>query len=151
MQRQRIARELEKLASAPPTGISVAPRDDKLNFLEAQMIGPDNTPYKNGVFKVQLQISEKYPFSPPIVKFLTKVYHPNIDDNGRVCMDLTKLPPKGCWRPTVGLEGVLIAVRMLLESPNADDPLMVDIADEYNNTYSEFVKKAQMYTEKYAC
>lgn len=76
-------------------------------------------------------VPDAYPIMPPSIKFLTKVYHPNIDDSGRICLDLIKMPPKGSWRPTIGIEALLIAVRMLLESPNAEDPLMVDIAQEY--------------------
>ncbi|EFA06125.1 Ubiquitin-conjugating enzyme E2 N-like Protein [Tribolium castaneum] len=150
MQHQRLSRELAKISNSPPVGISVSPKDDKLNVLEAQIVGPDNTPYKNGIFKVEILIPEKYPFIPPSIKFITKVYHPNIDDNGRICLDLIKMPPKGNWRPTIGLEGLLIAIRMLLETPNPEDPLMAEIAEEYRNMNSEFVKKAQLFTQKYA-
>ncbi|CAH1364458.1 hypothetical protein MTP99_000837 [Tenebrio molitor] len=151
MQQQRLSRELAKISSSPPVGISVSLKDNKMDVLEAQIIGPDETPYKNGVFKLEIMIPSRYPFTPPSIKFLTKVYHPNIDDNGRICLDLIKMPPKGSWRPTIGLEGLLIAVRMLLESPNPDDPLMADIAEEYKHFRGEFVKKAQLFTEKYAC
>ncbi|RZC37594.1 UQ con domain containing protein [Asbolus verrucosus] len=151
MQQQRLSRELAKISNSPPPGISVSPKNDKLNVLDAQIIGPENTPYRNGIFKLEILIPGKYPFTPPSIKFVTKVYHPNIDDNGRICLDLIKMPPKGSWRPTIGLEGLLIAVRMLLESPNPDDPLMADIAEEYKTCNSEFVRKAKLFTEKHAC
>ncbi|KAL3284707.1 hypothetical protein HHI36_018856 [Cryptolaemus montrouzieri] len=151
MQRQRITKELEKITNNPLTGIWLSPKeDDKFNFLQAQIIGPENTPYHNGVFNLEVHIPEKYPFAPPSIKFVTRIYHPNIDDNGRICLDLIKMPPAGNWRPTIGLQGLLIAIRMLLESPNPDDPLMGEIAQEYKHNYSEFFKKAQMLTEQYA-
>lgn len=150
MQQQRLSRELSKISDSPPVGISITPKEDKLNVLQAQIVGPDDSPYQNGLFKLEILIPDKYPFTPPSIKFLTKVYHPNIDDNGRICLDLIKMPPKGCWRPTIGLEGLLIAVRMLLENPNPEDPLMADIAEEYKNVKSEFLRKAKLYTEKYA-
>ncbi|KAJ8967393.1 hypothetical protein NQ314_002899 [Rhamnusium bicolor] len=150
MQRQRLSRELSKMTNSPPQGICVFPKDDKLNVFEAKLTGPEDTPYKDGIFSLEILVPEKYPFAPPSIKFTTKIYHPNIDDNGRICLDLIKMPPAGNWKPTIGLEGLLIAVRMLLETPNADDPLMADIAEEFKNYNEDYIKKAKMFTEKYA-
>lgn len=150
MQRQRLSRELMKMSDSPPHGICVFSKDDKLRELEAKITGPDDTPYKGGIFTLQIIVPERYPFAPPSIKFVNKIYHPNIDDNGRICLDLIKMPPSGSWKPTIGLEGLLIAVRMLLQNPNPDDPLMADIAEEYKNYKEEYLKKAKLYTEKYA-
>ena len=65
---------------------------------------------------------------PPKVRFLTRVYHPNIDTAGRICLDLLKMPPSGSWRPLHNIASVLTSIRLLLSSPNPDDPLMIDIA-----------------------
>ncbi|XP_031327560.1 ubiquitin-conjugating enzyme E2 T-like isoform X2 [Photinus pyralis] len=132
---QRLLREIAKIAQSPPKG---------------SIIGPENTPYYKGTFNLEILIPENYPFSPPSIKFLTKVYHPNIDDSGRICLDLIKMPPKGNWKPTIGLEGLLIAIKMLLENPNPDDPLMMEIAEEFKNNKSEFERKARTCTEDYA-
>lgn len=152
MQReQRLKRELARMESNPPSGISVCPKEDnKLNVLEAVLLGPENSPYSEGIFKLEILVPDSYPFAPPSIKFLTKVYHPNIDDNGRICLDLIKMPPKGCWKPTIGIEGLLIAVKMLLQNPNPGDPLMADIAQEYMNERAEFEKKAKLWCDKYA-
>lgn len=138
------------MKNSPPQGICIFPQDDNLNMLKSNITGPEGTPYEKGVFTLQILIPEKYPFAPPSIKFITQVYHPNIDDNGRICLDLIKMPPSGCWKPTIGLEGLLIAVRMLLENPNPDDPLMADIAEEYKNNKQEYTRKARLFTEKYA-
>ncbi|KAF7270576.1 hypothetical protein GWI33_016467 [Rhynchophorus ferrugineus] len=151
MQRQaRLGRELSKIASTDSKGICAFGKNDNLTVLEAQITGPENTPYENGIFKLEIIVPKRYPFVPPCVKFTTKIYHPNIDDSGRICLDLLKMPPKGSWKPTLGIEALLIAIRMLLETPNPDDPLMVEIADEYRRNNKDFVKKAKEYTEKYA-
>lgn len=134
---------MAKLSQAPPKGISVSQKEDKTNHLEARIIGPENTPYEEGVYNLEILIPENYPFSPPSIRFLTKVYHLNIDDNGRICLDLIKMPPKGNWKPTYSIENILIAIRMLLENPNPDDPLMAEIADEYLNNREIFTRKAR--------
>lgn len=133
----------------PSSGICVFPTD-KLNLIEAKITGPPNCPYAEGIFSLEIIIPEKYPFNPPGIKFITKIYHPNIDDNGRICLDLIKMPPSGNWKPTIGLEGLLIAIRYLLQFPNPDDPLMADIAEEYKNYKEEFIRKAKCATEQYA-
>lgn len=108
------------------------------------------SPYENGLFKIEVDIPDKYPFEPPRLRFVTKVYHPNIDDSGRICLDLLKPQPKGTWRPTVMLEGLLIAVQYLLGQPNPDDPLMPDIANEFRFNRSDFERKAKEWTAKNA-
>ncbi|CAH0551905.1 unnamed protein product [Brassicogethes aeneus] len=150
MQKQRLAKELAKITSFPPTGICLYYKDESTNVLEAKVEGPPNSSYSGGIFTLEINIPERYPFVPPLIKFMTKIYHPNIDDNGRICLDLLKMPPAGNWKPTIGIEGLLIAVRMLIECPNPDDPLMADIAEEYKNYIDEFKNKAKKYTLKYA-
>ncbi|CAG9860019.1 unnamed protein product [Phyllotreta striolata] len=114
------------------------------------MTGPPNSPYENGVFTLEIIIPDRYPFTPPSVTFKTKMYHPNIDESGRICLDLLKAAPNGGWKPTIGIEGLLIALRMLLECPNPDDPLMEDIGEQFKNNKEEFWKRAKSFTEKYA-
>ncbi|CAG9764184.1 unnamed protein product [Ceutorhynchus assimilis] len=150
LRNSRMARELANLSDSDNKTISLVAKNDSLGELEAQITGPEGTPYENGVFKLEVLVPQNYPFEPPSIKFLTKIYHPNIDDSGRVCMDLVKMPPKGNWRPTIGLESLLISIRLLLESPNPDDPLMADIATEFKRNHSEYVRKAKEYTQKYA-
>lgn len=144
-------KELAKLAKSPPTGICVSNEQvDQCNKLQATVLGPEDSPYSQGLFQLEILVPDNYPFSPPSIRFVTKVYHPNIDDKGRICLDLLKMPPKGSWRPTIGIEGLLIAVRMLLANPNVNDPLMTEIADECRNNKAEFEGNAKRFTEKYA-
>ncbi|PSN44551.1 Ubiquitin-conjugating enzyme E2 T [Blattella germanica] len=146
----RLKRELENITKNPPPGISCVPKEESLDVLDASVMGMKNTPYEDGVFKVEIQIPEKYPFEPPRVRFLTPVYHPNVDVAGRICLDLLKLPPKGTWRPVVTLGGLLTSLQMLLAQPNPDDPLMTDIADEYRFNKAEYIKKAKEWTRQHA-
>ena len=97
-----------------------------------------------------VEIPHKYPFIPPRVYFLTKIYHPNINEEGRICMDILKCQPEGNWKPTFTIESILIAVQLLMSQPNPEDPLMGAIANEYKFNKTEFDRKASEWTLKYA-
>lgn len=147
MQRSsRLKKEITQLLKNPSDGISCYPNDDDMTSFTANIIGPRGTPYDGGVFELEVKIPERYPFEPPKIRFITPVYHPNIDSGGRICMDLLKMPPKGGWKPTINLENLLSAVRLLLGNPNPDDPLEVEIAEEYRSNKSEFERKARKLT-----
>ncbi|XP_076234772.1 ubiquitin-conjugating enzyme E2 T [Calliopsis andreniformis] len=144
----RLNRELERLAQNPIEGISCYPKSDNLDKLVATIVGPSRSPYDGGVFQLEINISDQYPFEPPRITFQTPVYHPNIDNKGRICMDLLNMPPKGSWKPTIGLKNLLEAVQCLLENPNPEDPLMADIAEEYKFNRQQFERKARKFTEE---
>eukprot|EP01134_Creolimax_fragrantissima_P005519 CFRG5519T1 len=146
----RMKKEIENLATSPPEGFSCWPVDDSLDLLQASMIGSDDTPYAGGVFKLEIRIPDRYPFEPPIVTFLTPVYHPNIDKGGRICLDILKMKPKGSWRPSINISTVLTSVQLLLAEPNPDDGLMVDVASEYKYDKAAFLRTARDHTKKYA-
>ena len=81
MQRvSRMNKELEQFNSSPPPGISCWQKSESNSLeLEASITGPEDTPYENGVFTLNICIPDRYPFEPPNVTFQTKIYHPNID------------------------------------------------------------------------
>ncbi|XP_070112025.1 ubiquitin-conjugating enzyme E2 T isoform X2 [Equus caballus] len=94
--------------------------------------------------------SRRYPFEPPQIRFLTPIYHPNIDSAGRICLDVLKLPPKGAWRPSLNIATVLTSIQLLMSEPNPDDPLMADISSEFKYNKPVFLKNARQWTEKHA-
>jgi len=61
----------------------------------------DSAPYNKAAFRVQLDFPAEYPFKPPKVTFKTKIYHPNIDEHGQVCLPIT-LPDH--WKPATKVE-----------------------------------------------
>ncbi|XP_069489702.1 ubiquitin-conjugating enzyme E2 T isoform X2 [Ambystoma mexicanum] len=134
MQRtSRMKRELMLLTTEPPPGITCWQNGGQLDDLRAQIVGGADTPYEKGIFNLELIIPERYPFEPPKIRFLTPIYHPNIDTAGRICLDILKLPPK-----------------LLMSEPNPDDPLMADISSEYKYNKQMFLKNAALWTEKHA-
>merc|ERR1711860_282720 len=152
MQRNlRMKREIENLSKNPPSGVSCWPAsEDRLDELEASLIGPDESPFEGGVFSLKVTIPERYPFEPPNVQFVTKVYHPNVDTSGRICLDFLKMPPAGSWKPSLNVAAILTSIRVLLAEPNPKDPLMVDIAREYESQPVKYEHTAREWTKKFA-
>ncbi|CAN0265961.1 unnamed protein product, partial [Hapterophycus canaliculatus] len=72
-------------------------------------------------------LSSRYPFEPPKVRFVTPIYHPNIDSGGRICLDTLKMRPAGSWAPSMNVPTLLTTIRLLMAHPNGDDGLMPDI------------------------
>ncbi|KAL0410668.1 UNVERIFIED_CONTAM: putative ubiquitin-conjugating enzyme E2 37 [Sesamum latifolium] len=151
----RMQKELKLLLTDPPPGASFPSLSDdssasSLTSIDALFQGPEGTVYEGGVFKIKIQIPERYPFQPPIVTFATPIYHPNIDNGGRICLDILNLPPKGSWQPSLNISTVLTSIRLLLSEPNPDDGLMHEPSREYKYNRQTFNQTARSMTEKYA-
>ncbi|KAH8555347.1 ubiquitin-conjugating enzyme/RWD-like protein [Umbelopsis sp. PMI_123] len=115
------------LEHEPPPGIICYPVEDDCTHLEAHIKGPVDSPFEIGTFKLDIQIPQRYPFDPPQMRFITPIYHPNIDEAGRICADILKMPPAGNWVPALNLSTVLLALSGLMSEPNPDDPLEMEI------------------------
>ncbi|KAF3696927.1 Ubiquitin-conjugating enzyme E2 T [Channa argus] len=151
MQRaSRLKRELQMLSTEPPAGISCWQTEERIDDLRAQIVGGTGTPYEGGVFLLEIKVPERYPFEPPKMRFLTPIYHPNIDNSGRICHDALKLPPKGAWKPSLNISTVLASIQLLMAEPNPDDPLMADISSEFKYNKQLFVEKARKWTQEHA-
>ncbi|OQV05815.1 hypothetical protein CLAIMM_10484 isoform 2 [Cladophialophora immunda] len=87
---KRIVKETERLMAEPVPGISAVPHEDNLRYFDVSIHGPSQSPYEGGVFKLELFLPDDYPMTPPKIRFLTKIYHPNIDKLGRICLDVLK-------------------------------------------------------------
>ncbi|CDO73940.1 hypothetical protein BN946_scf185016.g97 [Trametes cinnabarina] len=100
----------------------------------------------DGVFRLELFLPEEYPMAPPKVRFLTKIYHPNIDKLGRICLDILK----DKWSPALQIRTVLLSIQALLSAPNPDDPLATDVAKHYKENEADAQRVSREWTEKYA-
>ena len=112
--------------------------------------GPESTPYAAGLFRLELEVSPRYPFEPPTVRFLTPVFHPNVDDRGRICLDSLKAQPQGAWTPSLNIPTLLTTLRLLLAHPNADDGLAPEPTALYQRDLRGFEQRAREHTAQYA-
>ena len=142
----RIQNELKMFQSDPPANCSAGPIDTDIYKWQATLMGPSDSPYEGGVFYLDIQFSEEYPFKPPKIFFTTKIFHPNINSQGGICLDILK----DQWSPALTISKVLLSICSLLTDPNPDDPLVISIADLYTRNIEEYKIKARAYTIRYA-
>ena len=147
MSARRLQREHLEVKNDPPANCSAGPvnESDFFNW-EAVIFGPDDSPFVGGIFKLSIRFPSDYPFKPPIVTFLTKIYHPNINSNGGICLDILK----DQWSPALTISKVLLSICSLLTDPNPNDPLVPEIAQLYKTNKAEYEKTAREWTRKYA-
>ena len=143
---RRIQKELTDLQKDPPANCSAGPKGDDLFKWEGVILGPSDSPYAGGVFKLEILFPVDYPFKPPKIQFTTKIYHPNINPGGLICLDILKQQ----WSPALTISKVLLSITSLLTDPNPDDPFVPDIAHLYKTNKAQYEAKAREYTIRYA-
>lgn len=112
----------------------------------ATIMGPTDSPYAGGVFMVKIHFPVDYPFKPPKVEFTTRLYHPNVNAHGSICLDILK----DQWSPALTISKVLLSICSLLTDPNPDDPLVPEIAHLYKTDKAKYDETARQWTTKYA-
>jgi len=139
---------------------------------QATIMGPGDSPYSGGVFFLAIHFPTDYPFKPPKVNFTTRIYHPNINSNGSICLDILR----DQWSPALTISKgaysqvlvipesrfdriscvltfarlVLLSICSMLTDPNPDDPLVPEIAHVYKTDRARYEATAREWTRKYA-
>ncbi|CAD6229335.1 unnamed protein product [Miscanthus lutarioriparius] len=163
MASKRILKELKDLQKDPPTSCSAGPAGEDMFHWQATIMGPPDSPYAGGVFLVNIHFPRTTPSSLQrcscyqltrfinvpvliLVSFKTKVFHPNINSNGSICLDILKEQ----WSPALTISKVLLSICSLLTDPNPDDPLVPEIAHMYKTDRPKYEATARSWTQKYA-
>ncbi|KXJ10558.1 ubiquitin-conjugating enzyme E2 N [Exaiptasia diaphana] len=143
---RRITKETQRLMNEPVDGITALPDEHNARYFHVDVNGPSDSPFEGGRFKLELFLPEDYPMAPPKVRFMTKIYHPNIDKLGRICLDILK----DKWSPALQIRTVLLSIQALLSAPNPDDPLANDVAEKWKTNEIQAIETARLWTRKYA-
>eukprot|EP01132_Coremiostelium_polycephalum_P005904 gene5904-7353_t len=145
---KRLMQEYKDLTQDPPEGIIAGPISESDLFLwEANIMGPAGTDYEGGLFIANLQFPPEYPLSPPKMKFISEMFHPNIYPNGEVCISI--LHPVGedpnhyetsdeRWSPVQSVEKILLSVVSLLSEPNIESPANIEAAKIWREDKNQF-------------
>ncbi len=144
----RLFKEYIMIQSLPSDGILISPvdKDDLFHWI-GEFKGPQNTPYESGYFYLDIKIPNEYPFKPPVVRFKTRIYHPDVNSQGKICEPILLCD----WNPSIQIIDTIIKCRELLENliPN-DDGFVPEIANLMVTDREKFNDNARNYTQKYA-
>uniref|UniRef100_A0A4W6E7M0 Ubiquitin conjugating enzyme E2 N n=1 Tax=Lates calcarifer TaxID=8187 RepID=A0A4W6E7M0_LATCA len=146
---RRIIKETQRLLAEPVPGIKAEPDEGNARYFHVVISGPQDSPFEGGTFKLELFLPEEYPMAAPKVRFMTKIYHPNVDKLGRICLDILKVESKSAssqaaltdkWSPALQIRTVLLSIQALLSAPNPDDPLANDVAERWKSNEAEAIE-----------
>ncbi|KAJ4461291.1 putative Ubiquitin-conjugating enzyme E2 D2B [Paratrimastix pyriformis] len=145
---QRLRKELIAIRTDPPTPNCQAGPIDEQNIFhwQATLLAPEDTPYRGGIFFLDIDIPTNYPIKPPKVKFTTPVFHPNIDPTGKICLDMLT----ESWVPIFNISKVILQIYSLFQSPNPDSSLNPEAANLYKTDREAFNRQAAQWTQQYA-
>jgi len=149
-----LRRQLIELSRNPPDGVSVGLGDDENIFhWELMIVGPPDTLYEGGFFAAKLEFPSDFPNAPPTMTFTTPIWHPNVHEDGKVCISI--LHPAGedqyneletaeeRWRPILGVEAIIISVISMLSDPNDSSPANIDAAVMWRDNRADFKKRVR--------
>lgn len=121
--------------------------DNNYTELRGEIAGPPDTAYEGGNFVLEIKVPETYPFNPPKVRFITKIWHPNISSvTGAICLDILK----DQWAAAMTLRTVLLSLQALLSAAEPDDPQDAVVARQYKENLEMFKLTARHWTNAYA-
>mmetsp|Transcript_40144 Transcript_40144/g.29616 ORF Transcript_40144/g.29616 Transcript_40144/m.29616 type:complete len:168 (+) Transcript_40144:93-596(+) len=154
-----LRRQYMDLARNPPDGVSVGLGEDENIFTwELMIVGPADTLYEGGFFNAKLEFPSDFPNSPPVMTFTTPIWHPNVYDDGRVCISILHPPGEDRfnqqetsaerWRPILGVESIIISVISMLSDPNDDSPANIDAAVMWRNDKAAFKKRVREFVRR---
>eukprot|EP00450_Noctiluca_scintillans_P013136 CAMPEP_0194508488 /NCGR_PEP_ID=MMETSP0253-20130528/38734_1 /TAXON_ID=2966 /ORGANISM="Noctiluca scintillans" /LENGTH=235 /DNA_ID=CAMNT_0039351531 /DNA_START=12 /DNA_END=719 /DNA_ORIENTATION=+ len=143
---KRIQNEVANMEADAVPGIRAFPSPKDLFRWTAHIDGPEGSPYEGGRFVLDVNLPLRYPLLPPLVRFKTPIFHPNVNESGDICLDIFK----AAWSPALSLQKVLLSVSSLLADPNFADPLNLEAADLFDSDRKRYLAKCKRMTQQLA-
>ncbi len=137
--RRRLINDFKRFEKEDSNGIFASPLSKSILVWEAVIFGPEDTQWEGGSFKLLLEFTEEYPTKPPVIKFLTNMFHPNIYADGRICLDILT----NQWSPIYDVHTVLTSIQSLLSDPNPESPANAEAARLYSENVQEYYKRVK--------
>lgn len=143
---RRLRNELRDLLKNPTEGIHACALDASLSYWQASIKGPPDSPYEGGLFFLHIEFPKSYPFRPPLIKFITRIFHPNVSYHGDIGVNILKHD----WAPILMLTKVLVSIRSLLINPYCRISMEPEIANICEKDREGFNRIAAEWSRKYA-
>ena len=143
---RRLARDLKRLQkdASDDKGYAACPNANNILEWEAYIFGPRDTIWEGAVLKLSMKFTEEYPKTPPMVKFLTRVYHPNVYNDGRICIDILDRQ----WTPIYDVCSILTSLQSLLTDPNPASPANTEAATLFRTDRDAYDRKVKECVER---
>jgi len=136
---KRIQKELAAMLDDPPSGCSLLQMGDDVFRWKVQVQGPPDSPFEGSTFTLLVVFPKTYPFKPPKVKFETRIFHPNINQSGDICLDTLSSQ----WVPSISMAQVMLSITLLLSNPNPSDPINMEAARLLRNDPEEYNRRVR--------
>ena len=134
-----MVQELGDLTRQPIAGVAIAPTENDVMIWNITIDGPEGTPFIGGKFVVNLDFTDNYPFKPPKIKFVTKIYHPGVKtDTGEICTQAIDQQ----WVPTLNAKFVIEAILTVLQTPTAENAQEIEIAQVMQSNRNQWESTA---------
>ncbi|UJR17715.1 hypothetical protein I4U23_004613 [Adineta vaga] len=145
---KRLSIQYRQLLKDPAPYCYAEPKDleNDITHWTGYIDGPEQTPYADGRFYLDIDFPSDYPFKPPKIRFTTPIYHPNISTKGEICLDILHSQ----WSPALSIRALLISLCSLLTDPNLDHGLNREALGCYQTDQKQYQEKVIEWTQKYA-
>lgn len=142
-----ITRQCFKLQQSPPDGVTPVINEENILDIQADIKGPETTPYEGGIFRCKLELPNDFPNAPPKGYLLTKIFHPNISVNGEICVNTLKKD----WNPVNwSLPHIFQVIRCLLMEPFPESSLNEEAGRMFMEDYELYCRHARIFTSIHA-
>lgn len=141
----RLMSDLRAIKQEPPEGCSASPAsDDNLFVWNATVFGPDDTPWEGGIYSLRITFSERYPEKPPRIRFTSEMFHPNVYNDGSICLDIIQ----DQWSPCHNICTILTSIQSLLTDPNCQSPANPEASQMYINDRQSYNRKIRKIAQR---
>lgn len=155
--RTLIMKDFQRTQNRANEHFSVGLSDNDIYVWDVLMFGPKDTPYENGIFRAKMIFPLQYPEAPPTFKFISEMYHPNIDEEGNVCVSILHKPGEDKygyeklserWLPVRNPESVILSIVSLLTAPNCESSANIKAAQSLRDSPEAYYRKVRLLTQK---
>lgn len=156
---KRLQAELKQLIIDPNYFYTVEPDPNNFYIWNVLLIGPPDSPFEGGIFKCQFKFPQNYPNKAPEFKFITFLFHPNIYNDGKVCISILHDGKDEWgyehiserWNPSHSVNSVLISILSILTDPNFESPANIEASVLWKNdleSYKNIIYKIVAQTQQ---
>lgn len=137
---KRIIKEIEKIKNGDFKEVEInIPDEGNIRNLNAILNGPEDTAYEDIKYTVSIKLGKDYPMKAPTVKFVSKIFHPNVGSKGSICLDILQ----NKWSPAMSIANIITSLQLLLQEPNPLSPLNGEAARLFENDKDKYSKKVK--------